>query len=277
MKNETSLNTTSGMPPIARAQAEALRNLIREASERNASSSFVIEGPHLIERAFETIPERIRQVIFTDHAFSLHMSIAMNAGRRKIPCFHISSKLSERVSDTKSPQGIFAVIAMPEVESALGVSDVVIALDDVQDPGNVGTIIRTASWFGVKDILFGNGCADPYSPKVLRATQGEIFTTNVGNRGELINSLRILQKDQWQIIAATIDPAACLLYKMAFPKNIVLVFGSEAHGVSREILSIADGQIIIPRFGQGESLNVATSVGIVLSEVMRKKDLKQIP
>ena len=270
VKDESSLNATSGLPPIARAHAEALRSLIRDASERNATSSFVVEGPHLIERAFQSAPELVKEVIFTEEAFTSNPSIALQASKRKIPCYHVPAKLAERISDTKTPQGIFALVSMPKDESDQATGGVVIALDDVQDPGNVGTIIRTAAWFGVKKILLSKECADPYSSKVLRATQGEIFSTNVGNRGDIANSLRILQKKGQQIIAATIEPAACLLYKMAFPKNIALVFGSEAHGVSKEILSFADGQIIIPKFGEGESLNVATSVGIILSEVMRQ-------
>ncbi len=277
MNDESSLNLTSGLPPIARAQAEALRSLIRDASERNATSSFVIEGPHLIERAFESAPDLIKEVIFTEEAYSAHPSFALQAGRRKIPCYHVSAKLAERISDTKAPQGIFALVSIPR---RMTIDDrpstITIALDDVQDPGNLGTIIRTAAWFGVKHILLSKECADPYSPKVLRATQGEIFSTFVGNRGDIVNSLRILQKKGQQVIAATLEPEACLLYEMAFPENVALVFGSEAHGVSREILDFADGQILIPKFGAGESLNVATSVGIILSEVMRKRTLKQI-
>ncbi|MFI5264160.1 MAG: TrmH family RNA methyltransferase [Candidatus Kapaibacterium sp.] len=272
LNDDSSLNLTSGLPPIARAHAEALRNLVREASERNAASSFVIEGPHLIERAFQSAPELVKEVIFTEEAYTSNPSIALQAGQKKIPCYHISAKLSERISDTKTPQGIFALVSIPRrstIDDSR--STITIALDDVQDPGNVGTIIRTAAWFGVSQILLSKECADPYSSKVLRATQGEIFSTIVGNRGDVVDSLRILQKKGHQIIAATVDPSACLLYKMAFHENVVLVFGSEAHGVSREVLDLADGQIIIPKFGQGESLNVATSVGIILSEVMRKK------
>jgi len=271
LKRDSSLNTTSGMPPIARAHAEALRGLIREASERSATSSFVIEGPHLLERAFESAPERIKEVIFTEEAITANPAIVISAAKKKISGYKVSAKLAERISDTKEPQGIFAVVSMPKKETSFPNKGIIIALDDVKDPGNMGTIIRTAAWFGVKQLLLSNECADPYSPKVLRATQGEIFSIPVGDRGGLTNSLRILQKKGWQIVAATIEHSACLLYEMAFAPNLVLIFGSEAHGVSRTIQSLCDGQIIIPKFGQGESLNVAISVGIILSEVMRRK------
>jgi TrmH family RNA methyltransferase len=265
------MSESGGLPPMPRAHVEELRNLVREASERAASNLFVIEGPHLIERAFESAPGRIKEVIFTESALQEHHVLANRVEKKNIQLYQITVKMAERISDTKTTQGIFALVAMPEKESALAGKGIIIALDNVQDPGNIGTIIRTAAWFGVKRILLGKECADPYSPKVLRATQGEIFSVDVGNRGELVKSLVYLHGKGFQVVAATLEPAACLLYKMAFAQNVILVFGSEAHGVSKAILQISDGQIIVPKFGAGESLNVATSVGIVLSEIMRKR------
>ena len=263
--------TSSGLPPLARAHADELRSLVREASVRNATSSFVIEGPHLIERAFETAPDSLNEVIFTEEALAANPALLKIASRKGITCYQVSAKLSERISDTKSPQGIFAIVSIPEKNEVFQNDGILIALDDVQDPGNVGTIIRTAAWFGVNRIILSSECADPYSPKVLRATQGEIFSVAVGNRGGLYENVVSLQKKGFQIVAATLETSACLLYKMVFAPKTVLVFGSEAHGIRKEILSIADWQIIVPKFGQGESLNVATSVGIILSEVMRKR------
>jgi len=255
---------------LTRARAEELRLLIRDSAERERTSSFVIEGPHLIQRALESAPERVKEIIFTEKALEENRTVHNQAERKKIHCFHISQKLSEKISDTKMPQGIFAVVEMPDEDMNFPPAGILIALDDVQDPGNVGTIIRTASWFGVERIFLSTGCADPYSPKVLRATQGEIFSTKVGKRGGLENFLRILQKKDWQILAATISPAACSLYKMAFKANVALVLGSEAHGVSKRVLDLCDGQIMIPKYGEAESLNVAMSAGIILSEIMRK-------
>jgi TrmH family RNA methyltransferase len=256
---------------ITQARVDELRLLIREPSERRRLSSFIVEGPHLIERALESSSERVKEIIFTEKAYEKFHDLILRSERKGIPCYSISEKQAGRVSDTQSPQGIFGVISMPIDVDTIPNEGVIVALDTVQDPGNVGTIIRTAAWFGAKQILLSTECADPYSQKVLRATQGEIFSTKVGNRGELINSLRILQKKDWQIVAATVDPAACSLYKMVFTKKVVFILGSEAHGISTSILDLSDGQIIVPKFGQGESLNVATSAGIILSEIMRKR------
>jgi TrmH family RNA methyltransferase len=256
---------------VTRARAEELRLVVREPSERERTSSFVIEGPHLIERAFESVRGRIKELIVTEHAREVHHAILLRAERKGILVSHVTQKFAERISDTKTPQGIFAVIALPDDDEVLPESGIIVVLDNIQDPGNVGTMIRTASWFGVEHVYLSEECADPYSPKVLRATQGEIFSTKVGKRGGIENFLRILQKKDWQIISATVDPEACSLYKMAYMPNVALVFGSEAHGVSPEILKVSDGQIIIPKYGNAESLNVATSAGIVLSELMRKR------
>jgi TrmH family RNA methyltransferase len=260
----------SSLPQITRAHAEELQILTRDSSERERTSSFLIEGQHLIERALESAPERIKEIIFTDKALQINQPIIKRAEQKNIPCSHVSQKLSERISDTKTPQGIFGVILMPKDREILPETGILLVLDNVQDPGNVGTIIRTASWFGIRHLLLSAECADPYSPKVLRSTQGEIFSTKVGKRGGLENFLRILHKKDWQILAATLTPEACSLYKMPFKSNVALILGSEAHGVSKAILDIADGQIMIPKYGEAESLNVGISAGIILAEIMRK-------
>src|SRR5947208_1456573 len=117
---------------VTKSRAEELRNLLRQSADRNRASSFVIEGPHLIERAFESAPRRIKELVFTDEAFAAHPGIAALGQKRNIPSFHVSGKLAERISDTKTPQGIFAVIAMPAKNDQLPEKGVVVALDDVQ-------------------------------------------------------------------------------------------------------------------------------------------------
>src|SRR5258706_2100165 len=151
---------------ITKARVEEIRNIIRDSAERIRLSSFVIEGPHLLERAFESAPGRIREIFFTESALEENQALFKHAERNNIRSYQITVKQAERLSDTKAPQGIFGLVAMPEDLGKLPVasteSSLVIALDDVQDPGNVGTIIRTAAWFGVRQILLSAECADPY-------------------------------------------------------------------------------------------------------------------
>lgn len=255
------------MTPLTEVQARHIRDLLRSTKERHEASEFVIEGPHLLEAAFEKAPSRIIYAAFTVEAHERYPSLSAQCNAVGIAAYSIPAKLSSRISDTEEPQGIFAVVGIRAAEEIAG--NFVIALDRVQDPGNVGTIIRTAAWFGVHSITLGEGAADPYAPKVVRATQGAIFDVNIERGAALVQRLKALQAKSWQIIAASLDPSSKPLYDFRFLKNTILVFGSEAHGISPEILDMADEKIVIPRFGSGESLNVAASVAVILYELRR--------
>jgi RNA methyltransferase, TrmH family len=249
--------TSDALPPVTRKQAEELRELVREPSLRRETKSFVIEGPHLVERALESSPKSIQKILD-------------GIRKKKIPTQELATALAERISDTRSPQGIFGVVTFDQFRSLLYKTDI-IALDHVSDPGNLGTILRTASWFGIEEVVLGPGCADHYSPKVLRSTQGEIFSIKVIRLEDLSQAIKEVKKKGYKILATTLSDSAGSLYKEKFESKNMIVFGSEAHGVHPDTLKEVDSEIIIPRYGAGESLNVAVSVGIVLAELQRKK------
>ncbi len=173
------------------------------------------------------------------------------------------------ITNATEPQGWFAVLRMPRPSTLRG--DVLLALDGVQDPGNVGTVIRTAAWFGIETILLGDGTADPFAPKVVRSTQGAIFDVGIESGVNLSKRLTTLRDSGRDIVAATLDPAAASVFEAAFPERCVLVFGTEVRGVRPEVLALASSQIIIPKYGVGESLNVAVSAAIVLAEMRRPR------
>lgn len=265
--------TSDVLPPVTRKQAEELRGLVRDASLRRESKTFVIEGAHLIERALESAPKRIERVLHTESFASAHTSLFARIGKHKIPKQQITSALAERVSDTKSPQGVFAVVTFTPSESFYS-RDIIIALDHVSDPGNLGTILRTAAWFGIEEVLLSPGCADCYSPKVLRSTQGEIFSVTVSHPESLPSAIEAGKKLGYKILATTLSESAGSIYREKFENKCIVVFGSEAHGVSPEVLGIADHEVIIPRSGAGESLNVAQSAAVVLSQIQRARLMK---
>jgi TrmH family RNA methyltransferase len=262
--------TSDVLPPVTRKQAEELRALVREASLRRESSSFVIEGTHLIERALESAPKRIQKIVHTTAFADAHIQLFTRVKKKKIPTQQLPSSLSQRISDTKSPQGIFAIVTFEPLGSLNHKGDSIIALDHVSDPGNLGTILRTAAWFGIEEVLLSPECADSYSPKVLRSTQGEIFSVKITQCESLPEELKEGKKTGYKILATTLSPSAGSIYNEKFDKKRIVVFGSEAHGVSPEALDVVDREIIIPSAGAGESLNVAVSVGIVLSELQRR-------
>jgi TrmH family RNA methyltransferase len=252
------------MTALTEVQAKHIRELLRSARARREGGEFVIEGPHLLEVALEKAQQQIKLVAFTAEAARQYAPLAVRCrDSRSIP-----EKLANRISDTEQSQGIFAVLKIPESTKASG--DIVLALDAIQDPGNVGTIVRTAAWFGVKSILLGEGCADAFAPKVVRATQGAIFSVNLEEKVDLKRRLLSLQSEGYKIAATTLDAKAKSLYDINVSQRSILLLGSEAHGISQELLSIADTSIVIPRFGEGESLNVATSAAIILSEFCRR-------
>jgi RNA methyltransferase, TrmH family len=256
-------------PPLARSESEELRSLIRGASERYARSSFVIEGPHLLERALESAPKLITQASLTREAIEKYPELFTRLVKAGASVRSITSKQAELISDTRTPQGIFALVSMSKVKPSA--SSGVLLLDGVQDPGNVGTIIRAAAWFGLGRILLANGCADPYAPKTVRATQGEIFTVACEVTKSAADSIGVLKKSGYKIFTTTLSTDACSLYEEDFTAKWVVVLGSEAHGVSSEVAALSDGRVMIPRLGAGESLNVAMSAAIVLSEIAARK------
>lgn len=251
-------------PPLARSESEAYRSLIRDASERHAHGLFVIEGPHLLERAIQEASASVLDVCITREAIEKFPALLASIDKRNVSVRLLTTRQSEQISDTRSPQGIYARVRMPRIKHT---TSGVILLDGVQDPGNVGTIIRSAAWFGFDRIILANQCADPFSPKTIRATQGEIFTVGCEISKDVSESISVLKKKGYKILTTTLDTDACSIYKETFDQKSVFVFGSEAHGVSAVVVSMSDRSIMIPKYGSGESLNVAMSVAIILSEV----------
>ncbi len=262
--------TSDVLPPVTRKEAEELRALVREASLRRESKTFVIEGTHLIERALETAPKRIVKILHTAAFADANAALMASIKKKKIPTQQLTSAFAEKISDTKSPQGCFGVVTFDPLMSLYS-RDIIIALDHVSDPGNLGTILRTAAWFGIEEVLLSAGCADSYSPKVLRSTQGEIFSVKISVSESLPKALEAGKKKGYKILATTLSSFAGSIYKEKFESKCIVVFGSEAHGISREVLDVVDREIIIPSGGVGESLNVAVSAGVVLSELRRQR------
>jgi TrmH family RNA methyltransferase len=221
------------------------------------------------------VPERIKLIAITPEAATLYGNLLSAGVRLRIRAFAITGKTAERISDTRTPQGVFAEIGMPD-EAKPARKGVTLALDRIQDPGNLGTIIRTAAWFDVKSIALSAGSVDCYNPKVLRSTQGEIFSVGIREGVDLKAECAEVKNHGGRIVAATSDQRAGSLYSMQFHENITLIFGSEAHGVELSVEQLADETVTIPRFGAGESLNVATSVGIILAEYASRKAKKRV-
>ncbi len=148
---------------------------------------------------------------------------------------------------------------------------VMVALDGVQDPGNVGTIIRTCSWFGIRSILVGKGSADPFSPKVVRSTAGAVWRSRIFRAEPLVDSLQQLQSQGYKIVAATQSGIDYRTFH--WPQKCVLVMGSEGAGVSDAVRAVADQAVTIGGDGGGviDSLNVGVAAGILVADCSSRK------
>ena len=143
----------------------------------------------------------------------------------------------------------------------------IVCLENISDPGNVGTIIRNCDWFGIKDIILSNTCADVYNPKTIRSSVGSLFHANIFFSSNLINDLNILKNKGYKILSATLGGKSVFNYKTG--EKTIIILGNEANGISKNILSFSDDFITIPKIGNAESLNVANASAVILGELTK--------
>ncbi len=176
----------------------------------------------------------------------------------------LSENELKQVSALHTPSGVLGVFEMPEAKP-VNYNDWVIVLDSVQDPGNLGTIIRLCDWFGIQHLICSHGTVDCYNPKTLQATMGSIARVAV----QYTDLDVFLAEQSLPIYGAFMDGTS--LYKQKLPKKGILVLGNEANGISTVVTDRITAKLAIPKFGeqQTESLNVATASAILLSEIRR--------
>ncbi len=244
-----------------------MRELLKSAEYRREQSMFAVEGDHLCrELAACNDCSAIEVFLYTEKAAQKYPETVRMAQAKAHCSSVITDELSEYISDTKTPQGLFAaaevfVREIPENAKKL------VVLDGLQDPGNVGTMIRTAEALGIDGVVFINGCADRFSPKTLRASMGSVFRMpsvcpEVETLGEWLHG------QGFEIYAAMLDKNAVRLGEVAFPEKTAVVIGNEGAGVSSEVAKICDKKLYIPIKG-AESLNAAAAAAIILWEISR--------
>jgi len=182
----------------------------------------------------------------------------------------VDEKDFAKLAETVTPSGIAAIVRMPNYDlETIKKTKLIAVLEDIRDPGNLGTIIRTADWFGLDAILLIGG-ADPYQPKVVRSSMGSIFhlpiVTSQNGEADLIE----LKKNGFKIVVTRPEIADSKKI-VNFRDKTAVVFGNESKGTSKEIDQLADQSLSIPKHGQAESLNVAVSFGIVINDIVKAR------
>lgn len=236
-------------------------------------NTILIEGERLIRMA-DSAGALISEVFFTSSFGSRERGVSLlnklEAGA--VRSFEVSEKIISRLSDTDTPQGIVAVVSYKPPclrDLSINTTALIVVLDSLQDPGNVGTIIRTADALGADAVVCLPGTCDTLSPKVIRASAGSIFNVPVVSAGteELIAWLR----DRGIGLAVTSPSADIPVFDSDLTSPVAFIFGNEAMGVGEALKESADLLISIPLFGKAESLNVATSAAVCLYEALRQR------
>ena len=255
------------MERITSAKNPTVRSLrdLKDRRAREESGRILVEGEVMIREALGC-GLQIHELLADER----HEPLAMELEAQGARAYSVPRSILEAVCETKTPQGVCASFTAPKSLRVDELPDTVVALDGVQDPGNVGTIGRTADAAGFQSLLLGEGSADPLSPKVLCAAMGSGFRIPFSHAAPLSDALRALKARGYTIIAS--DLAGTDFYSRPDPgPKIALVIGNEARGISPAVRECADMRLKLPMRGGAESLNAAIAAAILMYDLMNAK------
>lgn len=233
---------------------------------RNEKSKFIVEGRKLI---FEALISgfKCELIVSTNHFNEISGDFFEEKIVEAIRHETVKQIEFEKLSDTKTPQGIIGIFEKKGNKKEILNSNIIVALENISDPGNLGTILRNADWFGCRQIILSENCAEIFNPKVIRSSAGSVFHLDIFEEDNFVESLLTLKKKNYKIFSS--DLAGENIYEINSKEKFVVVFCNEGNGPTNELISISDSKITIPKIGKAESLNVASASAIILSELSR--------
>lgn len=251
-------------------RVKELVKLLSDAKARRKSGQFVIEGARLCEDAVRSGAE-VLCAFATEEATVRYAASWQAASSAAQASFLLSADLMRSLSDTGTPQGMLCVCRQRPHDVALSDDGVLVALEDLQDPGNLGTVLRTAEALGAKGVLLSKGCCDLYNPKVLRASMGGVFRLPCRVCDDFHGELCRLSRER-PVLAAVVDADAEPI--LTAPKErAVIVIGNEGNGLTEAAVAACSHRVTIPMAGRAESLNASMAAGILLWELCREGGL----
>ena len=261
-------NITSPSNPMIKE----IKSLYRK-KDRWIKKRFIVEGINIVKECIDNNYPVIN-IIYSDELLDVkggkELFNKISSDPRTI---HIPNKLYKEISNMENPQGIMAVAEFRTNSIDkwdLKENSFLLLLDRLQDPGNMGTIIRTADAFGLDGIIVTEGCVDVYNPKVVRSTMGSIFRVPIYHEDDPILAIRKLKTKGIKVYTTSLG-GNIYTYEVNFKLPFLLVVGNESSGVSSSIYSVSDSLIKIPMIGDAESLNVAIASSIVMYESLRQR------
>lgn len=241
------------MDGITKGRLKEIKSL-QQKKFRDETGFFVIEGVKMVEETMAAIPHLIDCCLHTSE-------YQISNQNQPFPIYQVDRKSLEQCSSLKTPNKILAVVKQLPQKNAN--SKFILALDGIQDPGNMGTILRLADWFGIEQIVCSKETVDCYNPKVVQASMGAILRVSIN----YCSLKTFLSETKLPVFGALLEGKN--IYKESLTNDGILLMGNEGNGISNELLSYIQHPLTIPRFGKAESLNVSVATGILLSEFWR--------
>lgn len=260
------------MQTITSKDNELIKHIrkLKDKKYRDESNEYVVEGVKLVEEAVKE-NAKIKQIIVcedTTRTYEIPTHIMLEIA--KYECISVSDKIFNIITQVTNPQGIMAIIEKNAQNAKIDYTqDIIVVLDDVQDPGNLGTILRTVDSIGLNQIIVSKGTADAFNSKVVRSTMGAIFRIKIIEVENLAQAIKEMRKHHFKLMVTSLQTKNSI-YDIDFNKKIIVI-GNEANGVSKEIQDMADEKAKIPMLGRTESLNVSVAAGVVMYEYVRQK------
>ena len=248
---------------ITKNQLKYFSSLLQKKN-RIKEKKFLVEGLKNVEEGLNSSYKC--EIIFATNKFIDENEDFIKRFKSKSDkIISLKQKELQKISDSQSPQGVAAVFIKPSKFQELKNSEeeIIVYLDEVADPGNLGTIIRNCDWFGIKKLLLSSKCVEYTNPKVVRSSAGSVFHLDIYENIE-VDELRKLKEQGYHLITADVEGEN--IYEMKRDEKIIIAFSNEANGPSEELLKISDKIITIPKSGKAESLNVGSSSSVILSE-----------
>ena len=242
---------------------QTIKEIIKLKDKKYRDKSFIVEGIKQVEEAIKENAS-IEKIVLSEDFI----------GKEKYQEFElveVSNKLFNEITDTITPQGILAVVSKKENEEIDYSKDFILVLDNIQDPGNLGTIIRTADSCDLGQIVVSKDTVDSYSPKVIRSTMGSSFRINVIEK-DLEEAIEEIKAHGYKVIVTSLQTDKSI-YDIDYSKTAIII-GNEANGVRENIVNKSDLKVKIPMLGKTESLNASIAAGIMMYEYTRQKITK---
>lgn len=243
---------------------DLVKKLLKNRKFRLEEQKFVVEGPHLVAEAQEFVEYIL---------YSQDSSLLAKLKTQGLESFKVTKKQFAELSRVDTPQGILAVVKKPKIslkDMTRVINPLIVFCVGVQDPGNLGTIIRTADAVAASGIILSRGTVDLYNDKVIRASMGSMFHLPIVQIGSIVEIIAKLKQQQVNIVAAA-GQASKSFFETDFKKATAIIIGNEGAGLPADILRLADEVVSIPMPGRSESLNVAVAGSIMLYEAVKQR------